>query len=117
MVGQRLCKIRKKLNLTLRDVETQSRHIAETRQNTEYLFTAGRLSQVENSNSLPSFFKLASLSEIYQTPYEDLLRLYGIEIAQPIQIDSSEQRSVAEFREKQPQQQVSELKEEKKRRE
>ncbi len=117
MVGQRLREIRQKLNLTLRDVETQSRHIAETRQKIEYLFTAGRLSQVESSNSLPSLFKLASLSEIYQTPYEDLLRLYGIEIAQPTQIDSSEQRSVAEFREKQLQQQVSELKEEKKRRE
>ncbi len=79
MVGQHLREIREKLSLTLREVETQSRRIAEGRQNTEYLFTAGRLSQVENSNSLPSLFKLASLSEIYQISYPELLRFYGIE--------------------------------------
>ena len=79
VVGQHLREIREKLNLTLRDVEAQSRRIAEGRQNTEYLFTAGRLSQVENSNSLPSLYKLASLCEIYQIPYPELLRFYGIE--------------------------------------
>ena len=79
MVGQHLREIREKLNLTLRDVEAQSRRIAEGRQNTEYLFTAGRLSQVENSSSLPSLYKLASLSEIYQIRYPELLRFYGIE--------------------------------------
>ncbi len=79
MVGQRLREVREKLSLTLRDVETQSRRIAEGRQNVEYLFTAGRLSQVENSNSLPSLYKLASLSEIYQISYAELLRFYGIE--------------------------------------
>ncbi len=79
MVGQHLREIREKLNLTLREVETQSRRIAEGRQNTEYLFTAGRLSQVENSNSLPSLYKLASLCEIYRIPYPELLRFYGIE--------------------------------------
>ncbi len=65
MVGQRLREIREKLGLTLRDVETQSRRIAETRQSIDYLFSAGRLSQVENSNSTPSLYKLATLSEIY----------------------------------------------------
>jgi transcriptional regulator with XRE-family HTH domain len=37
------------------------------------------LSQIENSNSLPSLYKLASLSEIYRVPYAALLRVYGIE--------------------------------------
>lgn len=81
MVGQRLREIREALGLTLRDVETQSRHIAEARQNIDYLFSAGRLSQVENSNSTPSLYKLASLSKIYHLHYDELLRLYGVEVS------------------------------------
>lgn len=79
-VGQRLRELREKLRLTLKDVETQSRTIAQQRDNIEYLFTAGRLSQVENSNSLPSMYKLATLSEIYRVPFASLLLLYGIEM-------------------------------------
>jgi transcriptional regulator with XRE-family HTH domain len=77
--GRGLRDIREQRGLTLKDVELQSRRISETRRNQEYLFTAGRLSQVENSFSLPSLYKLASLSEIYRTDYGVLLRLYGIE--------------------------------------
>lgn len=79
MVGARLREVRERLGLTLREVETRSRRIAQVRENVEYRITTGRLSHVENSNSLPSLYKLASLSEIYSTPYADLLRLYGIE--------------------------------------
>lgn len=78
MTGDRLREIRESLGLTLKDVETQSRQIAEARENVEYVFTAGRLSQVENSNSLPSLYKLATLSEIYQLPYSELLKLYDV---------------------------------------
>lgn len=81
MVGQRLREIREKLGLTLKDVETQSRRIAEARETIDYLFTAGRLSQVENSNSVPSLYKLATLSEIYHLHYDELLRLYGVEVS------------------------------------
>ena len=79
VAGQQLREIREKLSLTLKDVESRSRKIAHTRESFDYLFTAGRLSQVENSNSLPSLYKLASLSEIYRIPYSELLRVYGIE--------------------------------------
>lgn len=77
--GHGLRQIREELSLTLKEVEIRSREIAATRQNPEYLFTAGRLSQVENSFSLPSLYKLASLSQIYQVPYRELLRLYGVD--------------------------------------
>ncbi len=80
-VGQSLREIRETLGLTLREVETHSRHIAEARQNIDYLFSAGRLSQVENSNSTPSLYKLATLSEIYHLHYGELLRLYGVEVS------------------------------------
>ena len=80
-MGRGLREIREKLGLTLDDVEKGSRQIVETRQIPEYLFTAGRLCQVEQSNSLPSIYKFASLSVIYQTPFAELLRIYGIETA------------------------------------
>ena len=73
--------IREKLGLTLDDVEKWSRRIVETRQIPEYLFTAGRLCQVERGYSLPSIYKFASLSVIYRTPFAELLRIYGIETA------------------------------------
>jgi len=80
LMGQQLRSIREDLRLTLKDVEKRSREIAEFRQNPDYIFTAGRLSQVENSNSLPSLYKLATLSEIYAVPYAALLHFYGITI-------------------------------------
>ena len=89
LAGRRLREIREKLRLTLKDVETHSREIAEARQSFEYLFTAGRLSQVENSSSLPSLYKLASLSEIYRVPYAELLRIYGIETDRYARSDAS----------------------------
>ena len=79
-LGEQLREIREKRNLTMKDVEEQSRRIAEARRNIAYLITSGRLSQIENSNSLPSVYKFASLSEVYQVPYVELLRNYGIEL-------------------------------------
>ncbi len=78
--GQRLREIREKLGLTLRDVEEQSRRITEEMQVMDYLITAGRLSQVENSNSLPSLYKLATLSFIYKLPLTEMFRIYGFDI-------------------------------------
>ena len=78
--GQGLRGLRQQRGLTLKEVETRSRAIAAEQQNPEYVFTAGRLSQVENSNSLPSLYKLATLSQIYGVPYEELLRIYGVDL-------------------------------------
>ena len=66
--GQCLRQIRGEHGLTLKDVEEQSQRLAEEMQTMDYLITAGRLSQVENSNSLPSLYKLATLSFIYKLP-------------------------------------------------
>lgn len=81
MVGPRLREIREKRGFTLRAVEQKSRLIARDRGNIEYVFTAGRLSQIENGNSLPSIFKLATLSEVYSVSLPELLRIYGIRAA------------------------------------
>ena len=78
MPGQELRELRRQRGLTLKEVETRSRSIADSQQNNEYIFTAGRLSQVENSTSLPSLYKLATLSQVYGVSYGELLRIYGV---------------------------------------
>ena len=78
--GLRLREIREEHGLTLKDVEQQSRRITEEMQLFDYLITAGRLSQVENSNSLPSLYKLATLSFIYKLPLTEMFRIYGSDI-------------------------------------
>ncbi len=78
--GQQLAEIRKQSGLTLEEVERESRALAQERNNQLYVVTKGRLSQIEASkSSLPSIYKLASLSKIYSLRYAELLRLYGIE--------------------------------------
>jgi hypothetical protein len=66
--------------LTLKDVEEQSQRLAEEMQIMDHLITAGRLSQVENSNSVPSVYKLATLSFIYKLPLTEMFRIYGVDI-------------------------------------
>ncbi len=78
--GRHLREIRESLGLTLKNVEEQSRRIVEIQQDSYYLITAGRLSQIENSNSLPSLYKLATLSFIYKLPLTEMFRIYGVEI-------------------------------------
>ncbi len=76
--GYHLRRMREKRCLTLAQVESRSRLIAKREDNEEYKFTAARVCQIETGKSLPSIYKLASLSEIYRTPYDQLLRIYGI---------------------------------------
>jgi len=83
-IGRHLRMIRENRGLTLKAVEDQSRRIAKSQQNMEYLISTGRLSQIENSDSSPSIYKFASLSEIYQVSYMDLLRFYGVQGAEKV---------------------------------
>ena len=78
--GEALRRLREGLDLTLKEVEARSRRIALARGQKEFILTAGRLSQVETSGTTPSIYKLASLSQIYQKSYADLLRFYGVEL-------------------------------------
>ncbi len=77
--GLELKRIRAQLGLTLRDVDLATQQLAEERKNRAYFVSSARLCQIENNGSLPSLYKLASLSEIYGVPYETLLLAYGIE--------------------------------------
>ncbi len=73
-----LFQLRQQRGLTLKDVEQESFRISRALNNERFCVSAARLSQIENGSSVPSIFKLATLSWIYETEYAQLLRAYGI---------------------------------------
>lgn len=79
--GEQLKDLRNKLGITTRDVEEFSKKIAQDEGNEDFYISNAWLTQIENTGSIPSIHKLFSLSLIYQTNYNDLLRLFGIDLA------------------------------------
>ena len=77
---EQLKDIRVRLGITTRDVADFSQKIAEAEGNPEYHISNAWLTQVENSDSVPSIFKLYSLSAIYHIKFTDLLFLYGLDL-------------------------------------
>ena len=78
--NEQLKNIRFRLGITTRDVAEFSRKIADMEANPEFHISNAWLTQVENSDSVPSIFKLYSLSAIYRIKFTDLLRLYGVDL-------------------------------------
>ncbi len=79
--GEQLRELRNRLGVTTREVEEFSRSIAEDRQNEEFYISNAWLTQLENKNSVPSIYKLYSLSVIYRTKFNDLLLVFGIDLS------------------------------------
>lgn len=75
--GYRLKRIREKLNLTLRDVETASQIIVDRRGSLEYRLNISRLSEIENHGVVPTIYRLYSLCAIYRQDYVEVLNWYG----------------------------------------
>src|SRR5258708_16693752 len=80
--GQRLRKIRDRLNLRVRDVEVASQKIADKYRNDEFAIYMSRLSEIENRGLVPSIFKLYSLSAIYRLDFQEVLEWYGVSMAE-----------------------------------
>lgn len=80
--GWKLRQIRERLRLTLRAVEEATLEIAAAERNSEYMVSAGRLSQIENDGSLPSIYKLCSLAVTYHLTLEEIAAFYRIDTAQ-----------------------------------
>jgi transcriptional regulator with XRE-family HTH domain len=78
--GEQLRELRNRLGITTREVEEFSRTIAEDSQNEEFYISDAWLTQLENKNSVPSMYKLYSLSAIYRTKFNDLLVVFGIDL-------------------------------------
>jgi len=78
--NEQLKELRSRLGITTRDVAEFSLKIAESEGNPEFQISNAWLTQIENSDSVPSIFKLYSLSAIYRIKFTDLLLLYGLDM-------------------------------------
>jgi transcriptional regulator with XRE-family HTH domain len=79
--GQKLRRIRERLNLRVRDVELASLKIADKYQNDEFAVLINRVSEIENRGLVPTLFKLYSLCAIYRLDFHEVLQWYGISLA------------------------------------
>ena len=80
--GQKLKRVRERLNLRFRDVEEASGKIAATHKNDEFTVALSRLADIENKGTLPSVYRLYSLSAIYGLDLTEVLGWYGISVAE-----------------------------------
>jgi transcriptional regulator with XRE-family HTH domain len=78
--GERLKQIRIRLGITTRDVADLSQKIAEEEGNPEFAISNAWLTQIENSDSVPSIFKLYSLSAVLRVKFTDLLLLFRVDL-------------------------------------
>src|ERR1700722_17916858 len=79
--GQKLRRIRERLNLRVRDVEQASLKIADKHHNDEFAVLINRISEIENRNLVPNIYKLYSLCAIYRLDFHEVLEWYGISLA------------------------------------
>ena len=76
--GEKLKRLRERLKLTYRDVERASQQVADRRANPEFVIALSRLADIENKQTLPTIYRIYSLSVIYRIDYQEVLRWYGI---------------------------------------
>jgi transcriptional regulator with XRE-family HTH domain len=79
--GQKLKKIRERLNLRFRDVEEASIKIAARRNNDEFIVALSRLADIENKGTVPSLYRLYSLCAIYRLEMSEVLSWYGVDLS------------------------------------
>ncbi len=79
--GQRLKRVRERLNLRYRDVEEASLRIAERHKNDEFIIALSRLADIENKGTVPTMYRLYSLCAIYRLDPNEVLGWYGIDLA------------------------------------
>jgi transcriptional regulator with XRE-family HTH domain len=78
--GERLKNLRNRLGISTRDVEELSRKIAQDEGNEDFQVSNAWLTQIENTDSIPSIHKLFSLSIIYRATFHELLSLFGVDL-------------------------------------
>jgi hypothetical protein len=79
--GQKLKRVRERLNLRYRDVEEASLRIADRHGSDEYAIALSRLADIENKGTLPSIFRLYSLCAIYRLDIQDVLEWYNVDLS------------------------------------
>lgn len=76
--GEKLKRVRERLNLTYRDVEQASRLVAARRSSDEFAIPLSRLADIENKGTAPTIHRIYTLCAIYRLDYEEVLRWYGV---------------------------------------
>lgn len=79
--GQKLKRIRERLNLRYRDVEEASLKIAALRGSDEFTIVLSRLADMENKGTVPSIFRLYTLCAIYRLDPIEVLEWYGVDLS------------------------------------
>ena len=79
--GEQLRALRERLGLSLRMVEFASGRIADKYANPDYFIAPSRLSDIETKGITPNVYRIYSLSIIYQIDFLQMLRRYGIDLA------------------------------------
>lgn len=79
--GQRLRRVRERLNLRVRDVELASLKIAEKYREDDFTVLINRVSEIENRGLVPTLYKLYSLCAIYHLDFLEVLEWYGISLS------------------------------------
>jgi len=87
--GDQLRELRSRLGVTTRAVEELSKKIALESENDEFYISNAWLTQIENRNSVPSIYKLFSLSVIYRTKFTDLLAAFGVLLDETVRYQMS----------------------------
>ncbi len=79
--GQRLKRVRERLDLRYRDVEEASVRIAERHNSGEFILGLSRLADIENKGTVPTLYRLYSLCAIYRLDPFEVMGWYGIDIS------------------------------------
>jgi transcriptional regulator with XRE-family HTH domain len=80
--GQRLRRVRERLDMRVRDVEVASQRLADKYRNDEFTILINRLSEIENRALVPSIYKLYSLCAIYRLDFQEVLEWYGVRLSE-----------------------------------
>jgi len=79
--GQKLKRVRERLNLRYRDVEEASLRIAQRQRSDEFILGLSRLADIENKGVLPTLYRLYSLCAIYRLDPIEVMRWYGVDVS------------------------------------
>ncbi len=81
VAGEPLKALRHRLGMSTRQVEMLSQQVAKAKNNEEFYISHAWLTNIENGDFTPSFYKLYSLSAIYRHKFEDLLGFFGLHLS------------------------------------
>ncbi len=79
--GETICALRRQARQTPRDIELRTAEIVSKTGDSSFLVSHSQLHQIETENSVPGIFKLCGLAACLQISLEEMLRIFGIDLA------------------------------------